>query len=152
MRERSGARPVRIVLVPRDAAAVSRGLAEELVVPEAHRAAQELRGREREARVPQKVMKARRDSPSAQRVEEHARRVARLVRVELVPQRAPLVRRVHQLCQLRAQSFDLIFVEHTHARQVSVLLVEPDLLLRQTILVPLRRVRAEKFRDRLMVF
>ena len=61
---RLGPRPVRIVLVPGDHAAVPRRLAEQLVVPEADRAVQQLAGRHRERRVPQHIVKARLDPPA----------------------------------------------------------------------------------------
>ena len=131
VRERRRPRPVGIVLVPRDHAAVARGLAEQLVVPEAHRAAEELRRRHGEARVPQQVVERGRDAP----------RVCRFVRVVFVEELPERVARLHQPAQLGAQTLDLLGAQHAHARQITVLAVELDLLARQPTPLPLLRRR-----------
>src|SRR5205085_12404593 len=53
MCQRLCARPIGIILMPCDDPAVLGRLAEELIVPEAHRAAEELRGRHGEAGMPE---------------------------------------------------------------------------------------------------
>src|SRR2546423_15651146 len=63
-----GAGPIGIVLVPRDHAAVMRGLAKKLIVPKAHRATEQLRCRHHESRIPQQVMKPRANTPRSERV------------------------------------------------------------------------------------
>ena len=72
MRQRLRPRPVRIILMPSDYTAMSSGLAKQLVVPETHGTAQELRRRDGELRMPQNIMKARRDAPRTERVKEFA--------------------------------------------------------------------------------
>lgn len=70
--------------MPGDDSAVTRGFAEELVVPEPDGATEKLRGGHEERRVPQDVVKAGRDAPGAKGVEQHGGRVVRFVGVELV--------------------------------------------------------------------
>src|ERR1043165_1613616 len=76
-RSRSG--PVGIVLMPDHDAAVMRGLVEDLIVPEAHCAFEQLSGRHGETRMPKHVVQTRQDSPGAERVEEDLFRIRRLV-------------------------------------------------------------------------
>src|SRR5262245_38742166 len=89
VRHRLRAGPVRVVLVPRDDAAVLRRLAEELIVPETDRALEQLRRGGQERWRPQKIVERGRRAPGAERVEEDRRRVARFVRVVLVEELAP---------------------------------------------------------------
>src|SRR5438270_6713310 len=84
MRHRARARPVRIVLMPRDDSAMMRRLTEKLVVPEADSATEKLRRGHSESGIPQYVMEAGRDAPSSERVKENFRRVCGFVRVIFV--------------------------------------------------------------------
>ena len=67
MRHGLGASPVRIVLMPSHDAAVSRGLAEQLIVPKSDCAAEQLAGRHEERRIPQDVVECGSQSPRARR-------------------------------------------------------------------------------------
>jgi len=68
VRQRRGSRPVRIILVPRHNPAMPRGLAEKLVVPEAHWSAQQLGCRHQKRQIPKQIVKTRQCAPSAQRM------------------------------------------------------------------------------------
>src|SRR5437868_4258832 len=84
--QRLRSRPVRIILMPCDYAAVMRRFGKQLIMPEAHRAAEQLRRRHSEGRIPQQIMKTRRNAPRAEGVKERRRRVCGFVRVEFVKQ------------------------------------------------------------------
>src|SRR5207248_11772316 len=71
MRDGLRARPVRVVLMPRDYSAMLRWLAEKLVVPEAHSAIEQLRCRHCESRIPQHIMETSCDAPRSERVKEN---------------------------------------------------------------------------------
>ena len=107
VRHRFGTCPVRIILMPRHHTAVTRRLAEQLVVPEANRTIEQLRCRNDEGRVPQQVVEGRRDAPRTERVKEHLRRVGGLVGVKLVEKRVLRVSRIGKCRQVRTQSVDL---------------------------------------------
>src|SRR5258708_17159712 len=68
---RMGSGPVRVILVPGHNSAVMSGFAEQLVVPEANGAAQQLRRRNSKCRVPEQIVKAWRGAPGAERMEQH---------------------------------------------------------------------------------
>jgi len=70
--------------MPSDHSAVMRGLAEELVVPEANGSAQELRRGNGKSRMPEQIMKAGRDSPRAKGMKKHMIGIARFVGVVLM--------------------------------------------------------------------
>jgi len=93
--------------MPRDHAAVTRWLAEELIVPEAHSAFEQLRRGHGESRIPKQIMKALSDAPRAQGMKDNLLWVFRFVRVVFVKEMIPRMRRIHQLAQLFAQHFDL---------------------------------------------
>ena len=137
MGHRLGAGPVRIVLVPGDDAAMLGRLAEELIVPEADRPAEQLAGRHGERRVPEDVVKAGSNSPRAQGVKQHRVGLARFVGVVLVPQLVAGMLGLEELGQLAAQLVDLLVGEDPHAGQIAVLVVEGDLLVGQAVAVPL---------------
>src|SRR5262245_9365752 len=73
--ERRGARPVGIVLMPGDYTAVIRWFAEELIVPEPQRTAEQLRSGNEESRMPEQIMEAGFDAPGAEGVEDYAGRI-----------------------------------------------------------------------------
>src|SRR2546421_1840153 len=83
--------------------------------------------------MPQQIVEAARDAPRTEGVKEHARRIARFVRVILIEQSAQRMRWVHQLAQLRAQTFDLMIVEQFETGEVAVLLEESDLFRLQAV-------------------
>src|SRR4051812_24596591 len=150
---RLGARPVRIVLMPRDDAAMLGGLAKELIVPEANRAAEELTGSDGERGVPQDVVKARPNSPRAEGVEQNRVRLIRFVRVVLVPQFVPRMVWIEELDELGAQLGDLIVGQDADAGQITVLVIESNLVIAESIAVPfVARLREGKqVADRLMM-
>ena len=131
-----GASPVGIVLVPRDDAAVMCGLDEELVVPEADGAAEELGGGDEEGRVPEQVVEGGADAPGAEGVKEDAGRVGGLVGMVLVEEVAGMGG-IHQGGQLVAEDVDLPIVEHGDAGKETVFVKRGDLLVRKTKFVPL---------------
>src|SRR5262245_2036247 len=65
MGHRLGASPIGIVLMPSDDAAMPRGFAKELIVPESDRAAEQLARGDGKRRMPEDVVKAGTDSPGA---------------------------------------------------------------------------------------
>src|SRR5437660_1875510 len=79
MSKRLSSRPIRIVLMPGHYSAMMSRLAEELVVPEANRAAKKLHRRDGESRMPQEIVKSRRYPPCAQGMEQHVIRITGLV-------------------------------------------------------------------------
>src|SRR5687768_3247422 len=83
-RLRSG--PIGIVLMPDHNSAMLRRLIEKLVMPEADRALQKLRRRHTKSGVPQKIVKARRDAPGSQRMEENFLGIGRFIGVKLIKQ------------------------------------------------------------------
>src|ERR1051325_10765825 len=76
VRHRLRARPVRIILMPRDHAAMSGGLAKKLVMPESYGAAEQLRRRRQHRRVPQQIVEARHNPPSSECVKQNGRPVS----------------------------------------------------------------------------
>src|SRR6266850_2463919 len=137
MGHRLRAGPVRIILVPGDHAAMLRGLAEELIVPKADRAAEELTGRDGERRMPQHVVKAGPNSPRPESVKQDRIGLVRLVRVVLVPQLVPRMLRIEKLDELRSQLFDLLVRQNPHACQVALLVIERHLIISQLVAFPL---------------
>src|SRR5215208_7219901 len=107
--------------MPGDHAAVTRGLAKELIVPEPHGAPEKLRRGDCESRVPEYVVKPGRDAPCPQRMKEGIFGVFRFVRVKLVKEVVPRVRRVFQLLQFFAEDFYLLVVEQADSGDVAVL-------------------------------
>lgn len=135
--------PVGVILVPGDDAAVPRGFAEKLVVPEADGAGEELAGGERERGVPEDVVKAGAEAPGTEGVEQDRVGLDRFVGVVFVPEVAAGVARVEKLGQLGAEYFDLLVGQDADAGQVAVLVVERDLVVGQAVLVPLGRCFGE---------
>src|SRR5215831_16833074 len=68
--------PVRVILVPGNNSPVMSRFAEKLVVPEANGAAQQLRRGNRDSWVPEQVVKAWRDAPRAERMEQNMAGIA----------------------------------------------------------------------------
>ena len=101
--------------MPRHDAAVLGRLAEELIVPEAHGAAEQLAGGNQKSRMPEKIVKARRDAPGAERVEQHARRIGGFVGVVFVEKAVGGMIRVEQPLQFAAQRLDLLVREDADA-------------------------------------
>ena len=93
--------------MPRDDASMLRRFAKQLVVPKPHCAAQQLRSRHHELRMPQNIVKARRDAPRAQRVKQHFGRIGRFIRVKFVPKFATGMFRFKKFRQFGSQYFDL---------------------------------------------
>src|SRR5215510_11540949 len=71
MRHGLGTSPVRIILMPGDHSAMVRGFTEELIVPKTNRAAEQLRRGHQNRRVPEQIMKSRRDTPGSQRMKQN---------------------------------------------------------------------------------
>jgi hypothetical protein len=122
--------------MPGDYAAVPGGLAEELVVPEAHSAFEQLRRWHGESGIPKQVMKALTDSPRAQSVKDDLCRVFRFVGVVFVKERI----RVHQPAQLFAQDFHLFVGQQRYACDITVLSIKGDLLVAQPVTRPIARI------------
>ena len=123
--------------MPRHDSAVASRLAEELIVPEPHGSPQQLAGRHRERGVPQQVVKPRPNPPRPQGMEQHPTRVGRLVRMVLVPQLAPGVLRIEKLVQFAAELLQLGVGQNADAGEVTMLLVELKLGVRQPVAIPL---------------
>ena len=128
--------PVGVVLVPRDDAAVVRGFAEELIVPEADGAVEELRGGDEECGTPEDIVKCGAGAPGAERVKEDGVGVAGLVGVVLVEELVRGMGWLHEAGELRAQSFDLIVIEDLHAGEETVAVEGLHLFVGETVLLP----------------
>src|SRR6267142_2051693 len=137
MRHRSGSGPVRIILVPGNNAAVMGGFVKDLVVPKAHCRSEQLRGGHQERRIPKQVVKCRTNTPSTKRMKESSGGVSRFVGIVFVEEFASGMGQVSQSIQFASKSVDLLITQHAYAGEVSVLLIEIDLLIRETILIPL---------------
>jgi hypothetical protein len=135
VREGRGARPVRIILVPGHDASVLRGLAKELVVPEAHRAIEQLRCGNEKRGIPEQIVEAGQNAPGAEGVEEDAVRVGGFIGVVFVKEVAAGMRRVHELLDFGAKDFDLIIGEDTHAGEIAVFAKEGDLGVGEAVAV-----------------
>src|SRR5208283_2964569 len=122
--------------MPRNYSAVLRGLAEQLVVPEAYGSAQKLRRGHDKRWAPQDVVKCGLDSPGAQRVKQNRVRVLRFVRVVLVEESMARVRFRSQTSQLRPQKIHLCVIEQTNASQVAQLMIGSDLFIAEAVLFP----------------
>lgn len=72
--------------MPDDDAAVMRRFVEDLIVPEAHSATEQLRRGNNKRRMPKHVVQTGLDTPRAQCMKQDLLRVRRLVRIELVKQ------------------------------------------------------------------
>jgi len=131
MGKRLRTRPIGIVLMPGYNSTMVRRLAEQLVMPKAHSAAQQLRRRHRECRVPQQIVESGSDSPSTQSVKEHRFRITRFVGVIFVKELVAFMRRISQLRQLLTQGFHLPVVHDSDAAQVPVFVEERKLLFGQ---------------------
>src|SRR4051794_10573799 len=108
-RLRSG--PVRIILVPEHNAAMMCRLVEDLIVPEAHRTADQLRRRHREAGMPEDVMQTRQNTPRTESVEEDLVRIRGLVRVELIEQAIAWMAWINEVEHFAAEHFDLFIIQ-----------------------------------------
>src|SRR5215469_16633738 len=126
-----GSDPIRIVLMPGDDTTMTGRLAEELVVPEAYAALEQLRSRHCEGRMPQNVVKAGRDTPGSQRVKQDLCRIGRFVGMILVEEVMAGMRRIREQGQLLAKRFYLLVVEDANAGQIAMFAVKPHLLRRQ---------------------
>src|SRR6266571_5443134 len=100
--------------MPCDDPAVMRWLTEQLIVPETHCAAEQLRRRHQKRRIPQQVMKARRDSPRAQRMKQNGRRIGRFVRVKLVEEIVAGMIEIDQASEFVAKRFNLFVIQHAY--------------------------------------
>ena len=122
--------------MPRDDAAVAGRLGKDLVVPEPHPATEQLRRRNRERRMPQQVVKTRRDTPRPERMKQYARGVGRFVAVELIEKMVSGMSRIGDRLELAAKGVDLFLVEYANAREIPVLVKERHLLVGQAIAIP----------------
>ena len=66
-------------------------------------------------RVPEQIVKAGRDAPGAQRVEQHARRIGRFVGVVFMEEAVGRMVRVEQPLQFLAQRLNLLVREDANA-------------------------------------
>src|SRR5436853_4253572 len=71
MSEWLSASPVGVILMPSHDTTMVRRLAKELIVPEAHRTIEQLRGANSESSVPEQVMKTGCDAPGAKGMKEY---------------------------------------------------------------------------------
>jgi len=144
MGERLGARPVRVVLMPGDNASVVWRLDEELVVPEAYRAAKQLRGGHEKRGIPEQVMECFADTPCSESVKEDAVGIGGFVGVVFVEEVARCSG-IHQVNEIVTERFDLIVIEHPHAGEVAIPAEEGYLFLGEAVPLPLRgRLRPRK--------
>src|SRR5215469_15248778 len=120
--------------MPGHDSAVMRRFAEQLVMLEADRAAQQLRCRGGECRMPQQVVKAGGDTPGPERVEQHMVGIGGLVRMVLVKQFSIFPRRVQQPGQFLSERLYLLVRENANSAQVTILAKEVDLLGAQLVL------------------
>jgi len=86
--------------------------------------------------MPQQIMKRRRNPPRSQRVKEHSVWIVRLVRMEFVKEIVAGMILIDQLREVATQCVDLFVIEHSDACEISLLLEEFDLIVGETIFVP----------------
>src|SRR5687768_11282565 len=133
-------------------AAVTGWLVENLIVPETHRAPEELRRSHQERWIPEQIMKPFGDPPSSQSMKESLFRISRFVGMVFVKESIVFVNRFNNLCQLCQQHLDLFVCEQSYPSQIPMGLVEPELLSAQTVNVPVARLSgSEKIADRLVM-
>ena len=97
--------------MPGNDAAVFSRLAEELIVPEANAATQELRCGNQECGIPQHIMKAGLNAPRAESVKQHGRRVGGFVRIVFVEQLIARMVRIGEIGKFGAKVFYLSVVQ-----------------------------------------
>jgi hypothetical protein len=103
-------------------------LHEELIVPEAYGALEELARRDGDGRVPEEIVEAGRDPPGAEGMEEHRVGLFRLVLMPLVEEARARMRGIEERGELLAQSFDLGIVEHGNSQEKAVAMEGLDLV------------------------
>lgn len=125
--------PVRIILMPRHHPAMPRRFAEKLIVPEPNRARKELGRRNRERRIPERVMKPRPNPPGAKGMKQYVVRVPGFVRMVFVPQFAPFVARIEKFLQFRPQRLDLGIRQQPHPGHIALFAKKGDLFVCQAV-------------------
>src|SRR5262245_44274642 len=97
MRHGLGARPVGIILMPSNDAAVLRRLAKQLIVPKANGAIEQLTRSSCECRMPENIVKTRANAPRSEGMKEDRVRLSRFVSVVFVPQLVAGMRGIKKL-------------------------------------------------------
>ena len=115
--------------MPRDHSAMMRGLAEQLIVPETHRASEQLRRRHQNRRIPKQVMKAGRDPPRAQSMKKHRCWIGRFVGMIFVKELMARMIWIDQLHEFGAQRLNLIVIQRANAGEVAISVKELDLIV-----------------------
>jgi hypothetical protein len=115
---------------------VTGGLAKELVVPEPNRSFQELAGCHGKCWIPEEIMKAWGDPPSAESMKENGVRICGFVGVVFVKELSTRSRWVHEELELLPQRFYLHIAQEAHSRGVPPLPVALELLLRELVGFP----------------
>jgi hypothetical protein len=123
-----GDRPVGVILVPGHNSTMVRGLAKELIVPEAHRSPQKLRGCHGYGGTPQHIVKTRFNSPSPQSVKQSGVQVLRLVGMVFVEKGIAGMCLPHQAVEFGVQPLDLLVAENLNSGNISLLLELGDLI------------------------
>ncbi len=86
-------------------------LAEQLIMPEANRAPQQLTGGSRKGCIPENVMEPDSDSPRAKRMKQHTPRVPGFIGIVFVPEIGPRMTGLSQAGQFAAKNFNLVVIE-----------------------------------------
>ena len=120
--------------MPGHHSSVSRWLAEELIVEETHRGAEQLICDHAKPRAVEEVVKRLLDAPPTESMEEHRIWILRLVGMKLVEERIPRMRWIHQARQLLSEDFHLLRLQHRNSRDKSVLLEMTELLARKSVI------------------
>src|SRR4029453_5719817 len=88
--------PIGIVLVPDHYSSMMRRFVKNLVMPEPNSAAQQLRGRHSERRMPKNIVQTWENPPRTERMKENLLRIGRLVQGVLIQQFVSRMRRINE--------------------------------------------------------
>ncbi len=128
------ARPVRVILVPRNYARMVRRLIEDLIVPEAQASCPEqLRNRHRHLGREDDVVKPRIDQPRSEKMENYLVRPCKVVRLHLVQPVYVLVKPFPHQFEPPRELIDLCGREDIDTAEKTVLAVVRCLVLRQPV-------------------
>ena len=70
-------------------------------------------------------------------MKQHALGIDRFVGMKFVKQVMPRMPHIHEPVQFGPQPFDLLAIEHRHAGQIAVFVIEGDLIVGKFVLLPL---------------
>src|SRR5215471_8025659 len=97
-------------------------------MPKTNLPADQLRRGHQQRRMPEQIMKGRRDAPTTEGVKQSGRRIGRFICMKLVEEIMRRMVAIHQLRELCAQHRNLLVIEEAQARQIALGVEEVDLI------------------------